>query len=756
MNESLLTPACARVALPLRNRDGRALATMVVSRLAGSRAAALVDASGDPAPEPSVEPIRVVEGGEYRYRIESADEHAFAVAGDLFSPDDNDHRTGRFKPGLRTGRLIVSIDCDGERLDAPAIEVLSTKLDYLTHYRWMMTAIASLGTGLVLERFATSETRIRVDPTSDATCLYQRFCFLKGLLLDGVFDALRLIVASPAVRFAEEEAQRPVSRGARAASSTLARDLSRAGPRVGWLHPSINSLPHTLPHRRSEPTTDIPANRFVRFAVEGWVGLLTEIEERLSEEKSSSPVDRGRVEVAALRGDLDEILHHEVLRDAGRLRAVPLTDQVLLKQAGYREVYRAWLLTEVGASLYWLGGDDVFGAGQKNVAALYEYWVFLELCKIVGAACGLAESFFIESIVKPASNGWALDLSRGGLMSREARVARNGRDLVVRLAFNRTFKNDDAERSSWTRKMRPDCTLEIEVLDPSPAVPLVRVHFDAKYKLDRVEQLIDADEEDLDDPPKARPTARAEDLLKMHAYRDAVVHAAGAYVIFPGDPAAREYGYSKWGEILPGLGAIPLRPTSTGDAEGAARMRDLVSRLLDHVSSQSSRHERVRFWEARSTTTRLLQASKRDATRGLLTPPADVRALFGFVRTREQLAWMRENHRYNLRADDRRGSVAGFESELRVDLVVLYGEGLDPDIEIRRVVGAPELVTADRLYAGARGRMYLLLPLQSAGAIGRPAWLDRMLVDRLRTHLDQHEAGLPFICDWQTVTQLAE
>jgi len=33
----------------------------------------------------------------------------------------------------------------------------------------------------------------------------------------------------------------------------------------------------------------------------------------------------------------------------------------------------------VASKLSWQGGDDVYGAGQRDVATLYEYWAFLSL-----------------------------------------------------------------------------------------------------------------------------------------------------------------------------------------------------------------------------------------------------------------------------------------------------------------------------------------------------------------------------------------
>ena len=37
---------------------------------------------------------------------------------------------------------------------------------------------------------------------------------------------------------------------------------------------------------------------------------------------------------------------------------------------------------ELASKLNWSGGDYVYSAGKKNVANLYEYWVFFQLLDI--------------------------------------------------------------------------------------------------------------------------------------------------------------------------------------------------------------------------------------------------------------------------------------------------------------------------------------------------------------------------------------
>ena len=63
---------------------------------------------------------------------------------------------------------------------------------------------------------------------------------------------------------------------------------------------------------------------------------------------------------------------------------------MLLKRAGYREVFRTFAMTESGPTVRIDRGDmaDVFAASQRNVATLYEFWCFLALVDSLGECAG--------------------------------------------------------------------------------------------------------------------------------------------------------------------------------------------------------------------------------------------------------------------------------------------------------------------------------------------------------------------------------
>ena len=192
-----------------------------------------------------------------------------------------------------------------------------------------------------------------------------------------------------------------------------------------------------------------------------------------------------------------------------------------------------------------------------------------------------------------------LTLRSGSNAVLDGRLERRGRQLQLRLYYHRSFSRDGSADGSWTVRMRPDCSLSIAPAsaEPYPFEP-VWLHFDAKYRIDALGELVD----EPDDPPAGdaaprRIASRRDDLLKMHAYRDAVRRSVGAYVIFPGDEERKFEAYHK---VLPGVGAFPLKPRADGDPTGAQNLRRFITDVLDHVASRLTARERTSFWTARA------------------------------------------------------------------------------------------------------------------------------------------------------------
>jgi hypothetical protein len=122
---------------------------------------------------------------------------------------------------------------------------------------------------------------------------------------------------------------------------------------------------------------------------------------------------------------------------------------------------------------------------------------------------------------------------------------------------------------------------------------MVHIHFDAKYRVEDIESLFGAEsvdgEEETDDGNYKR-----QDLMKMHAYRDAIKRSQGAYVIYPGRTNSTVQ-FSGFHEMLPGLGAFSIAPDELGDAQGLEALESFLAGALRHLADRTTSLEQASY-----------------------------------------------------------------------------------------------------------------------------------------------------------------
>lgn len=262
------------------------------------------------------------------------------------------------------------------------------------------------------------------------------------------------------------------------------------------------------------------------------------------------------------------------------------------------------------------------------------------------------------------------------------------RRLNVELSYNRTFRGGSPypEGGSWTHDMRPDYTLSIwpagigqEQAEREELI--VHLHFDAKYRVDRLADLFEeegGEDETRVEAVRARLYKR-DDMLKMHAYRDSIRRTAGAFILYPGVGEGHRR-YRSFHEILPGIGAFAIHPSQTSG--GLEELRRFLKEVTEHFLNRTSRREKLSYYTYRvnrpEETASLLQEPLPELLgkdRGLFADETTV--LVGWYRDEAQLRWILREGLYNLRTGSRQGSVRlspGF-TEARYLLLHTQGEG---------------------------------------------------------------------------------
>ena len=351
---------------------------------------------------------------------------------------------------------------------------------------------------------------------------------------------------------------------------------------------------------------------------------------------------------------------------------------------------------DLAAKLTWNGGDDVYEAGKKNVAVLYEYWLFFKLMECVSEVFNVpaAEK---KCLISKDEDGINLELRQGHTKMIHGTTTAGNRRLNVSLYYNRTFSHTDDIYSSgsWTMNMRPDYTLSIWPGEMSEAEAerkdaIVHIHFDAKYRLNRIiiedkEIDLDAEEKELQEEKENREKDiyKRGDLLKMHAYKDAIRRTGGAYVLYPGTEKKIRKGFH---EIIPGLGAFCIAPGR--EDEQLPALRRFLQDIVTHFMDRTSQREKVAVAEHE------IYSSEPDPFYEMFPEPygnsvfADaVAVLVGCYKSKEHLQWILEKGKYNIRfGGEREGAIELKESYLKARYLLLYNPDDFSDLRIMKII----------------------------------------------------------------------
>ena len=274
------------------------------------------------------------------------------------------------------------------------------------------------------------------------------------------------------------------------------------------------------------------------------------------------------------------------------------------------------------------------------------------------------KSLEIEELIKPSDGGLGLQLKQGKFTAIKGQYNQGNRILNIRFNYNKSFKgaSEDSQREkegSWTTTMRPDYTLSIwpEPLTDVEAEKLeqiVHIHFDAKYKIANLKAFLDSDV-DNEKGENRKGYYKNADLLKMHAYKDAIKRTSGAYILYPGSEDKTLIGFH---EVLPGLGAFSISPK-----EGINPTRNLevfLRKILDHFLNRSSQRENIA-----SKTYDITKDGKGDSLNESIPEylnkqkliPDETFVLVGYYNSEEQYRWIRKSRLYNFRMGSGNGSL---------------------------------------------------------------------------------------------------
>jgi hypothetical protein len=621
-----------RETVECRTPQGKLLATVEIYAPAASEGQTadmhpLVLLTSEEARQYSEERLQLRERGRYEYRLTpapGAESDLMLLPQRGVQPSQvgsGGGDRGLIEPQDQCGLFPLTVIRRGGKDERPlaygVVEVRSLKLGYREHYRGMLSYIADKSAGLLLDCRAPTQLRLATLWRTRPRILEQQLEFLRHILEGAVFRAaVDEVLRNPHRRLEDEREQRDIARPLKPGRD-FARQVGLAGRRVAVpashpLYATVPSLPAQISARTRTDFLDTAENRFAKMVLAEFRDFLADVDSYLGRVAAGSETpetQRLRRETRRLRGMLETQLARGFFPDVSPPSVLPLGSPALQRKAGYRELFRFWLQFHAGAQLAWDGGADVFEASSRNVATLYEYWLFFQLEALFRQRFNCEQPLhmlLVDRKQAPAQlvlrRGVQLESPVAGAWAKTA-----GRHLRAEFQFNRKFTRDaDPHRiGSWTRGVQPDYTISIWPSEYSKDEAernelMIHVHFDAKYRVEKARELLGDKSDDeafmagAEAKDEARTTAKYGDLLKMHAYRDAVRRTAGAYVLYPGEPGDGRM-YQGFHEVLPGLGAFAIRPDKDGKPEGMPALSAFLDEVIEHLANRTTSRERVTY-----------------------------------------------------------------------------------------------------------------------------------------------------------------
>jgi uncharacterized protein len=453
-----------------------------------------------------------------------------------------------------------------------SVEVVSTKIGPGGVSR-LLEEVSGLASSLIFGWRAPTGFESASDRLRHAPVPYHQLQFLRRAMLRErsgrrLQDWLHVIERNPTRRFEPERPVVEVSRVRRLdhravqsifsrlerlvpVPSTAAVSASPLASKLTFGSPLTKHFPASVAAPRGRLSFDTPENRFVKHVIGDCLALVYRFVDHPALHESL------RADCRMMLAILEHAAAAPFLAEAGRLTGFHAPTQALAKADGYREVFNFWGDLAAHVSLPRSAAETTQILEGRDVATLYEYWVFLKLLEATVAVTGRVPSGAIAVRRDELGESLGLELSTG-----------IGPDVSI--FFNQTFGRSAG--TAYSTPLRPDVILKVGEAFYA---------FDAKYRLDR----FDVTENDSDDDSA---TYKRADLYKMHTYRDAISGLRLAFVVYPGTEFVFfERSGAKRNEpmsiaIADGVGAVPLRPPA---ADPSANLRQLLTVLLTRPGS---------------------------------------------------------------------------------------------------------------------------------------------------------------------------
>ena len=439
--------------------------------------------------------------------------------------------------GSYVGKSYFDIYENNKPIFKIPFEVRSRKIDYATEYAAMIGDLSKYSQSLIYESSSPLSQLFDLDNIQDKSS-YEEFMLLEYLFKDeNLPSTIEYLSRNLYSALTDTKEEVPTSFASNINPNDLIDVFSNSDNLTKindvdsiWNKRTNGYIPLKINETKYIDNIDVPENRFYKNFLESIENLINQLLKKV-------PEGYIKDKLKIYKETISSYLSHRYFKDIGMMDYVPLNSQLLQKKEGYRDILQYYLMFELGFKLKWDEVTDVFKGNEKKVFELYEYWCYFELTDMISDLCDSTVDF--NDIFSLSEDKMTISLKESIVKKFYFNV--NDEDIRIDLLYNKTFsKSRFNDYNSYSVNLRPDYSLIIHIEDERYII-----HFDAKYKLNINDE-----------------SFKNEDVVKMHAYKDAIADTIGAYVLYPGEKKKLYYEDEM---RLKSVGAFPLNPGRTSE-----------------------------------------------------------------------------------------------------------------------------------------------------------------------------------------------
>lgn len=307
-----------------------------------------------------------------------------------------------------------------------------------------------------------------------------------------------------------------------------------------------NYVPKEVIQEEITYSFDNNENRFIKFFMQYCLNIIEKFQEYFLNKEDL--INREQISLnQKYIGLFKNILNNSFLKYVGEMTVLPVSSTILTKKDGYRQLFQFYI--GIKAIPINTAEDDAREIIEnKSLDVLYENFCYFMMAQIL---CDIYGVKIKQQRFKVLNDDFSKTLEKQ-TYSNYFEFAKTSGLPRTRLHYNKNYKPGE----SYSKSYDPDISLEI--FDSSGEIDKIYL-FDSKFKVNVFNDNDDTEESEI------VKMFKYDDISKMHAYKDAIKVAVGAYVLYPGTENKLFYeSLSKKDEYC-GVGAFAFRPDNEKD-----------------------------------------------------------------------------------------------------------------------------------------------------------------------------------------------